>query len=222
MANFLTNLGLLASQNPFLAYFIIYVITIFLGNISAFAGFWLVFRSNFGALGVPLLILTIFCANVSGDLLWYSLGRALRETRLGNFVKNRLPGHAKIENNLQKNGPGWIFVSKFLYGSSMPIIFSIGWTRIDFKKFFRVSLLSILVWLPILSGLAYGLILGLMPLGAVAIFKNFEVAFFLGLGIFLLLDYFLAKLFRTLVGKKLFGAENNGLESGQSNTEERA
>jgi len=194
-----SNLGLLASQNPFLAYFIIYVITIFLGNIAAFVSFWLVFQGYFGEWGIPALILTIFLADMTGDLLWYSLGRAFRDTRVGNWIKKHLPGRVRIERALMMNGKKWIFLSKFVYASSFPVIFSIGWTRMEFKKFFRNSLLSILIWIPILLGLAYGLVSGLSPLRAMNAFHDFEWIFFIGLGLFIFLDYLLAR----VVGKIL-------------------
>lgn len=213
MANFLTNIGLLAGQNPFLAYFIIYLVTIFLGNISAFASLWLALRGYLGTWGVPWILLTIFAAEATGDLLWYALGRTLRETRFGNFVKNHLPGHSKIEQNLERNGRNWIFLSKFLYGSTFPIIFLVGWTKTDFKKFFQTSLVALLLWLPILTGLAYGLIFSLTPLGAIAafkvIFKKFEFVFFFGLGLFVVADYFLAKAFKIIAARR-FLRENDG------------
>jgi membrane protein DedA with SNARE-associated domain len=197
----------------FLAYFIIYIATIFLGNISAFAAFWIVFRGVLGFWGVPFLIVAIFAANVSGDLLWYSLGRALRDTRFGNFVKNHLPRHEKIERAVQKNGTSWMITAKFLYASSLPVIFSIGWAKIGFRKFIRTSLLSVAIWLPILSGLSYGLFSGLSPLLAVSIFKKFEVALIIGLALFITADYFLAKLFRKILGSN---GNGNGATNGSA------
>ena len=95
MSSIIANVGLLASQNLLLAYFIIYVATIFLGNISAFVSFWVIAEGYFGAWGVPALILTIFLADLSGDLLWYSLGRGTRNTRFGNWIRRRLPPLAR-------------------------------------------------------------------------------------------------------------------------------
>ncbi len=197
----LNNIGAVASQNPFLAYLIIYIATIFLGNISAFASFWLVFRGFFGPWGIPLLVLTIFLADASGDLLWYSLGYTLRDTRLGNFVKKHLPHHQKMEENIHKNGTAWIFLSKFIYASSFPVIFLVGWAQINFKKFFKTSLVSIITWVPILCVLAYGLISGLTPLRAVAIFKRFEAIFVLGLAMFIFANLLIIKLLRAFFRK---------------------
>jgi membrane protein DedA with SNARE-associated domain len=194
VSTLVADIGLLASQNLFLAYFIIYIATIFLGNISAFASFWIVFQGYFGMWGVPFLILTIFLADVTGDLLWYALGRATRDTKFGRWIKHRLPSwHGRVERAFERNGKRWIILSKFFYASAFPVIFSAGWSRMEFKKFFHNSVLSVVIWLPILIGLSYGLISGLAPLRAVAIFRNFELAFFIGLVLFLLLDYFIAK-----------------------------
>lgn len=205
MSSAISNIGLLASQNLPLAYFIIYVATIFLGNISAFASFWIVSRGYLGTWGIPSLVLTIFLANMTGDLLWYSLGRTTRNTRFGNWIRNRLPRwHEKIEHTFEHNGRKWIVLSKFMYAAAFPVIFSAGWSQMTFKRFFRHSIISVLAWLPILTGLAYGLASGLAPLRAVSGFRDFEVLFLIGLVLFIVIDYFLAK----IVGKVF--AKNDG------------
>lgn len=210
MTGLLTNIGVLSSHDLFLAYFIIYIATIFLGNISAFAGFWFIFQGYLGAWGVPLLVITIFLADMSGDLLWYTLGRTLRGTRFGGWVKNHLPGYHKAEAKVEKHGKRLIFLSKFLYASAFPVIFSVGWTQMEFKKFFKNSVFSILVWLPILLGLAYGVISGLWPLHDVFLVKNFEWAFLVGLIVFIILDYFLARIIGKLFTKR--GRDEEGIE----------
>lgn len=203
MSGIVANIGLLAGQNLFLAYFIIYVATIFLGNISAFVSFWIVFQGYFGAWGIPLLILTIFLADLTGDLLWYSLGHVTRDTHIGCWIKRRLPSwHEKVEYAFAHNGRKWIILSKFIYASSFPVIFSAGWSNMKFKAFFRNSVLSVLIWLPILLGLAYGLVSGLSPLRAVSAFRQFELTFVIGLILFLFFDYLLAKFIAKVFNQK--------------------
>lgn len=221
MESFISGIGFLASQNLPLAYFIIYIATIFLGNIAAFASVWIIFQGRFGAAGIPLLVLTIFLADLSGDLLWFSLGRATRDTRLGNWIKRRLPSwHEKVEGAFKHNGTRWIVLSKFVYASAFPIIFSAGWSRMKFKRFLRNSLLSIAMWLPILVGLAYGLASGLSPLRAISIFHNFEVTFLIGLVLFIVLDYLIVK----FVGKIFIREEmrEEAAAGGATSTAERA
>jgi membrane protein DedA with SNARE-associated domain len=202
VSDILSHLVAAASQNIPLAYFIIYLGTIFVGNISAFVSFWIVIKGNFGPWGVPALILIIFIADMTGDLMWYSLGRTVHDTRFGNWIKRRIPGYKKAESKIMENGGLLIFFAKFIYASSFPIIFSLGWTRMPFKKFFRNSILSILIWLPILIGLAFGLISGLSPLGALAIFKDFQWVFLVGLGLFIFLDYLLARVLGRLFERR--------------------
>ena len=203
MAAFFTNLELLASQNHFLAYFIIYLVTIFLGNISAFASFWLAFGGYLGRWGVLTLMAVLVVSDVTGDLLWYSLGLALRDTKFGNFLKNHIPRHAKMEKALHRNSSFWIFISKYLYAASFPVIFLVGWMRIDFKKFFRTSLFSIITWVPLLSLVSYGLISGLSPLGAVAAFKQLEKLFLISIALFVTVDFVIAKIVQKIFRSRL-------------------
>ncbi len=169
-------------------YIIVYVATIFAGNISAFASFWLV-RASLGGWAVPLLGATIFLAMLTGDLLWYTLGRTLRNTRLGEFLKRKLPHHEKIESHLYRNGGRWVFFAKFFYPSSFPVIFSVGWSKAPFRSFIKYSLLSIAVWVPVLLGLSYGLSTGLGPLRRIPLLGRHEVLIPFGVGVFLLVIY---------------------------------
>ncbi len=202
MSELLSHLVAGASQNITLAYFIIYLGTIFIGNISAFVSFWVVIKGSFGPWGVPLLILIIFLADASGDLAWYSLGRFTHDTRFGNWIKSHVPGYKKAEETMAKNGGILIFFAKFVYASSFPVIFSLGWTQMPFKKFLRNSILSILIWLPVLVGLSFGLVAGLSPLSTITAFKNFELVFLGGLILFIVLDYLLAKVIGRLFERR--------------------
>ena len=196
----------LVGQNPIAAYFIIYIATIFLGNISAFVSFWVIFEIHFGLIGLLCLVCTIFLADMTGDLLWYSLGRALRDTRFGFWMETHLPGHAKIEATLQQKGRQWIFLSKFVFGFAPPVVFSIGWSGMEFKTFYKNSVLSITLWLPVLTALAYGIVSGLAPLAATN-FRRVEWVFLGGFVLFIILDYVIATGVGTLM-RRIFGAND--------------
>jgi membrane protein DedA with SNARE-associated domain len=197
----ITNLGLLAGQNLLLAYFIVYLGIILIGNIMAFISLWVVFHSSLGPWSVPLLIPVVFLGFLTGDLLWYSFGRALRETRFGHWVKRHLPWHARIERSIERNGRRWMFLARFIYASGFPVIFSIGWSKMPLRKFIRNSVMAILTWLPALFGIAYGLISGLSPLHAIAIFRELGITFFVGLGLFLFLNYLMAKIISRVIDR---------------------
>lgn len=195
----------LASQNLVLAYLIVYAATIFFGNIGAFAALWIAFQGAFGAWGVPGVLVAAFAANVTGDCLWYSIGRGMRAARLGSWIKNRFPNHGRFDERIGRRGPRWMLFAKFAYGSNFPILFSLGWAEYDFRRFIRRSLLAIALWLPIILGISYGLYASLSPLAAVATIKHLEVLFLVGLVTFIILQYAIAKIIA-----KFFGGGEKG------------
>jgi membrane protein DedA with SNARE-associated domain len=203
-------------KNPIGAYFIIYLATIFLGNISAFVSFWIIFEANFGIVGFLFLMLIVFLSDMTGDHLWYSMGRSLRGTRFGLWVETHMPGHAKAEAMVKRKGRQWLFLSKFVLGLAPPIVFSIGWSGMNFKTFYKNSLFSILLWLPILMALSYGIVSGLAPLAATD-FRRLEWIALGGFALFIIADYALAKGVKMLADHFL---EINGENGDLTNQEE--
>jgi membrane protein DedA with SNARE-associated domain len=216
MDTLVAQVAALASQNIVLAYLIIYVAVIFLGNIGAFVAFWIAFQGGLGAWGVPFVIVGAFAANVTGDLLWYSLGRGLRVTRFGNWLKHRTKLYKRhgerLESHVERKGRRWMLFAKFAYGSNFPILFSLGWIQLPFRQFFRRSLLAIALWLPVILGVSYGLYASLSPLAAIADIKQFEIYFLIGLVLFIILQWLLGKIVGGFLSRN---GEVNG-ESGKS------
>lgn len=184
---------------PALVYLGTYLSIIIVGNVVSFATLWLAFQGELdfkNFLGVVGLVLF---ADISGDLAWYWLGRKLRGTRLGEFLHRHLPKHEEIEGYITANSKKWIFLSKFIPSSTFTIIFLVGWSKIDFKKFFSTSLLAIFSSVAILVALAFGLATGLSGLEAATVFKKYERLFLLAVILFLVINFVLGKLFRSLV-----------------------
>lgn len=190
---------------PALVYLGTYLSIIFIGNVVSFATLWLAFqgkleaRSFFGVVGLVLF------ADISGDLAWYWFGRTFRGTRLGNFIYNRIPRREEIEEYIASNPQKWIFLSKFIPASTFAIIFSVGWVRTDFKKFFFASLAAIASSVAVLVLLAFGLARGLSSFEAEAAFRHYERLFLLAVAIFLAIDLLAGKLLRSFVRKKQRG-----------------
>ncbi|MBI2033931.1 MAG: VTT domain-containing protein [Candidatus Liptonbacteria bacterium] len=204
MANVLESLQFLATQNYFFAYLIIFLSAIFIGNIAVFAMLWLVLKGFLGLAGFPLFLITLFVAGLSGDILWYSLGRLLRYTKLGNFIKNHIPRHEKIEEHIHSRTENWIMLAKFIQSSNFPVIFMAGWFKINFKKFIKTDVLAILTWLTVITALSYVLIAGLGglgPLGSQEAFRRLERLLLPGLVIFFLINHFGKKILEKLLGK---------------------
>ncbi len=210
MPAFLYFLGGLVSQNRALAYFVIYAATIFFGNTSAFISFWFAINGFLGSMGLPFLLITIFAAEFTGDILWYSVGKKFHETKFGNFIRGRfVTRNSKIEKSIAKNGYLLIFISKFLYGSALPTVFLSGWTNFPMKKFIKTSLLSLIVWIPVLSVLAFSLFSWLAPIQALAAFKNYEITFLISIGLFILIEYAFMKLAK-IIFAEIFKNGKNG------------
>src|SRR6185369_9683131 len=196
------TIGLLASQNLPLAYLLIYLLTIPLGNIGALGAFVLAYGGSLGPFGFPLVIVTIFLSDISTDMLAYSTGKVLRGTRFGNWIKNHLPHHAKIEAHLQKHTRRFIFLSKFLYLSSFAIIFLVGWTSCeDFKTFLKNSMQAAAIWVPFITILSTLLVSSLSYLHAANIIHHIEILFLFGILGYLLLNFGASRLIRLLFRK---------------------
>jgi membrane protein DedA with SNARE-associated domain len=197
----LAQTATIAGQNPLLAYLLAFFGTIFFGNVGAFLSFWAAFQGGFGVWGVPSIILTAFAAGITGDCLWYAMGRGLHATRLGNWIKKRFPNHGRFSERIERKGPRWMLFAKFAYGSNFPIIFSLGWARFPFHRLFRRSLLAIVIWLPIILGLSYGLYSSLSPIAGAAEIKHFETLFLLGLILFIILQFVFSKVIERFFSK---------------------
>lgn len=160
----------------FYTYLAIYFSTILIGNAAAFSTFILAFLGRFGHWGLLYVIIIVFLADISTDNLWYFSGRWLHNTKIGNFIKNHLPHHDLIHKHIHEGNLKWLYLAKFVSSTSAPFVFLIGWSQsVNFKKFFHLSIRTVIVWLGlmIISTTAIGL--GLIPFQSIKFFKNLEV-----------------------------------------------
>jgi membrane protein DedA with SNARE-associated domain len=194
MEHFSNTLKFLVGENALLTYAVIYVGTILLGNILSFSVFWLAFHGSFGVWGVPLMMLITYVADVSGDLSWYALGRKLSGTRFGNWIEDHLPKHKIIIKYVERNATRLVLLSKFIYSSTFVIIFTVGWSKMEFKKFFKTSLITITLWIPLMTAIIYGLTSGFDALRVISIFHHLEILFGLGLIAFIGLNFLISRI----------------------------
>jgi membrane protein DedA with SNARE-associated domain len=202
--------GFFARHNALFIFAAVYAVTVFGGNISAFINFWLAFALNFEGWRVMALFGIIAAAEWTGDCMWFGLGRKLRNTRFGEWIKRRMPGHKRAEGSLQRNSRRFLYLSKFAYGSAAFVAFSLGWTGMHFKTFAKNAAVAILIALPIVFLMAYGLFAGLSPLAALGQFRHVELLFLFGIIAFFVLEYLLSKAARMIFPERMNG---NGEES---------
>lgn len=183
-------------QHQLLGYAFLYLATLFFGSIAAFTSFWLAFRGVFGAAGIFIIIGLIFLAEVTSDIIWYTAGRLLSKTAFGAWVRKHLTILDRVEYFLKEKGQRAIILAKFLYGATYPVMFSAGWAHLEFKKFFKASLLATLGWLPAIFFLSYGLTSGLTYLGAASVFRRIERLFIIGIALLFVCEYIISRVAR--------------------------
>jgi membrane protein DedA with SNARE-associated domain len=194
-----------ARHNAVLVFGTVYVVTIFAGNISAFINFWLSFALNLAGWQVMAVFGVVAAGQLTGDCMWFGLGRVLRNTKFGAWIKRRMPGHDKAEDTLQRKGRRILYLSKFAYGSAAFVAFSLGWTGMHFKIFARNAAIAIVIALPVVFIMAYGLFVGLSPLSAVRLFKHIELLLLFGIAAFFALEYLLSKAAKFILADKMNG-----------------
>lgn len=199
MPVFLNFLKEFALQNQFIFYLCTYFAIIFLGNIFSFIAIWIGFELNFQIWYFLIIFILTYLGNISGDILWFNLGKILKNTKLGYFIVYKIQHYnGKFEEVIKKNGLRWFFVSNFFYGSNPIITFSLGWANQEFKKMIKISVFIKLIWIPILFGISSGLFFGLTPLRAIIFVQKFEWLFIIGLALFILLEFLISKLIKKI------------------------
>lgn len=187
--------------SPLWTYFTIFFSVIIIGNVASFLTFWLAFFGYFGPWGIILTATTILIADIFSDLFFYSLGRYLRNTRFGNFLKNRFSRIKRVRDYVNEDTVKWIFLAKFVSSTNAPFVFLSGWAKVDFKKFFRISIFAILNWLCIILAITYILKTSFSPIASIAIFKSLEILLSIGIILFLIANFIIGRLFKKGIGK---------------------
>lgn len=204
MSVFLNLLGEFGLNNYFLFCVFVYLAIIFLGNIVSFIALWIGVEFNFSVFHFLIILILTYLGDISGDILWFRAGKILKGTGFGYFILRRAGNYnGKFEEIINNKGIKWFVFSKFFYGSSPPVAFSLGWSGIDFKKFLKASLVTTIFWLPVLFGISFGLIFGLIPLRMINYFQKFEWVFVLGLILFISFEFLISKIIKKIIFPKL-------------------
>lgn len=210
MSVFLNLLGEFGLKNYFLFCVFSYLAIIFLGNIASFIILWIGVEFNFTVFHFLIILILTYLGDVSGDILWFKSGKLLKGTKLGYFILRQAKNYnGKFEEIINSKGIKWFVFSKFFYGSSPPVAFSLGWSGIDFKKFIKASLITTIFWLPVLFSISFGLIFGLIPLRMINYLQKFEWIFILGLILFILFELLISKIIKRIIFSKLKFSNNN-------------
>jgi len=190
----------LIKENYFIFSIFLYLSIVFLGNIATFIALWVIVLNKMGSLVVLTVLVLAYLGDVSGDFFWFNLGRLLKNTKFGFFVLKYLAHqNNKFENAFLNNGLKWFIISKFFYGSSPLIVFSLGWSKYDIKKVMKASFIASAFWVPILFGLSFGIILGILPLKNINFLNKIEWIFIIGIIIFIFTEILISKLIKKIL-----------------------
>lgn len=149
----MTGLEYFIIANPILTYAII------------FLGLWvegegvILLASIFawqGHLDWGTLILISFAGVFIGDVIWYLVGRHLKETRLGRWLGKKYERAGDwMDRFITDHYAKFSIVSRFMYFTTHPMFFLVGWHEYPFKKFLWVTFYSSIIWLSVVFGVGY-------------------------------------------------------------------
>lgn len=131
---------------PPLAYVLIALGTTCFGNLVAIPAVLLGFDGALGDKGFWLVPLAVLGGHLFGDIVWFTVGRMLAETRSGEWLKARLPRHKRVERFFESGSAYILAISKLLATPTVPILFLLGWYRTEPQRYARLSGVSAAVW----------------------------------------------------------------------------
>jgi membrane protein DedA with SNARE-associated domain len=111
-----------------------------------------------GALQLPLVFLAAALGNLTGDILWYSLGRhgSLQWLeRHGRWFGLNGEKMADLERLLRANAPRIIFLAKITLIFAVPALVTAGILRIRWRRWFFVDVAAECLWTGTLALLGY-------------------------------------------------------------------
>ncbi len=161
--------------HPIWTYVLVYIGTIFAGNPVVLGAAWLAWLGKFGTGGIIFTLSVCLVAHLSGDQLWYWLGRFAAYTSIGRWVRKRITPIESFDNFFDEHRIIIIAVGKLLAAPVIPLLFITGWNRMPWKPYLRVSVISALIWFPILLGIGYGVLSGAVALGGGSVFITLTV-----------------------------------------------
>jgi membrane protein DedA with SNARE-associated domain len=115
------------------------------------------FAASLGYLDIPWVILVAFVGTLSGDQLFFYLGRrhsAMVQSFLDYYPawQNRI---GRVQGLIERYQTALVFVFHFLYGLRIAFLLVIGLSRIPAGKFFILNFFSALVWAIVIGMVGY-------------------------------------------------------------------
>jgi len=139
-----------------------------------------------GLISWPLLALAVICGTITGDVLWYAGGKKLKGTRFGVWLDKHYEkfGASRLTEKVIERYHWYAVLNKFMYFTTKPTIFLMGWHDYDAKKFLRITTYATLIWATTMLIVGYGFGFTIHLIGYKKILHSIEifaVALFVGI-----------------------------------------
>lgn len=108
-----------------------------------------------GYLDLGGVIATAFVAAVSGDQLFFHLGRSHAKSLLGRFPRLRDKVNLALQR-VEQHQVKVVLSMRFLWGLRIALPVALGLTSMDARKFFWLNLLSAAVWSCVFAWVGFG------------------------------------------------------------------
>jgi membrane protein DedA with SNARE-associated domain len=159
-----------------------------------------------GRLSWLLLAITIISGTILGDIAWYMLGKHLKGTRLGGWLDKiyEKPGNV-IEKVITEHYGKFAILSKFMYFTTHPTVFLVGWHDYKFKKFLGITAYASIIWglAVLLIGYSFGYAISLI--GFKKIMKRIEIFALIVFVALFVIERLIKKNFSRIINKKQNG-----------------
>lgn len=134
-----------------LGYILAFFGMVFEGDGSLFA---IAFLTAEGFFDAGDMLIVVFLSVIFGDTLWYFVGR----NYIASFprVTAWINRFAKpFDQHLSERPTRTLLLTKFVYGAHHAVLIRAGMSKMDFRKFIKSDLISIVVWVAVIGGLGY-------------------------------------------------------------------
>jgi membrane protein DedA with SNARE-associated domain len=115
------------------------------------------FAASLGYLEIPWMILAAFAGTLSGDQVFFYLGRrhsGMVQSFLAYYPawQNRVE---RVQRRIERHQTALVFIFHFLYGLRIAFLLVIGLSRIPAGRFFVLNFFSALVWTVVVGMVGY-------------------------------------------------------------------
>lgn len=197
----MTGLEFFVANNPLWTYLIIFGGMFIEGDLVFLIGGIFALQ---GHLNWWWLVATVFAGMFLGDIVWYGLGRYVRNTRFGFFLIKRFRTyHDWLDKNFIPRYWLLAIFSKFIYYVNRLTPLAAGWHNFGFTKFLKIHFLAACIWVSLFGAMVFlaGYFVG--PEGVRWLIRRLEFVTLGAIVIFIGGEYLLKRAFAKKISRYL-------------------